>query len=171
MKGTRSALLALALALCLGPGRLWPQGLGPQTGARGTGPERAVLTKGTFALRGLPFFGPNAIPALGGEYSLGAAAIPVWFTRESLVFSERWKRTTIGAHPAFLLQPKEGQEAKGAVFALSLGAYSLFAQVPGDEAAGRLFVDALERRFAVFYANARNDSELSFPAFLDLGQP
>ncbi len=167
-------LLAIALALFASPGQLCPQGAvqaAPQAAsaaAAASGSGRAILTRGTFALRGLPFFAPNAIRALGGEYSLGSLSIAVWFTRDAVAFSERWRRTTIGAYTAYIQATREGQEAKGSLFALALGPYELFVQTPADDAAGRDFIVAFERRFAIFYANARDDSELSFPAFVDL---
>jgi hypothetical protein len=151
-----AAVLALALcAFALEPLRSLPA-------------DVAILSEGTLALRGLPFFAPNAIRALGGEYSLGPTRIQVWFTRDAVAFSEVWKRTPFAGYVAYVQTRKDTAAGKGALFALALGPYELFIQVPEDSSASRSFISAFERRFAVFYANAKDDSELSFPAFVDL---
>jgi hypothetical protein len=153
-------LTAAALALALAAFPLGPLASLPA--------DMAVLSEGTIALRGLPFFAPNAIRALGGEYSLGSARIQVWFTRDAVAFSEAWKRTPLAGYVAYVQARKDAAAAKGTLYALALGPYALFVQVPEDGADARSFIAAFERRFAVFYANAKDDSELSFPAFVDL---
>jgi hypothetical protein len=177
MLGTRrpwklGAAAALAAAAFLG------LGLPSAEAQAGSGP-RAVLAAGTFALRGLPFFSPNAIPCLKGEYALspgGATAppaaetgiipgerIPVWFTREPLIFGAEWKRSSLGGYAARSLSRPAGQ-----ALALVSERYVLVFEIPSDDAAFRSIALAIANRFAVFFANAPTDAELSFPAFVDL---
>jgi hypothetical protein len=84
-------------------------------------PALGVLVRGPDALRGLPFFSANAIPALRVEYILvPAGSVPidaagavspgrvdpiirVWCSREPLVLGPAWKPIALGARRALLL--------------------------------------------------------------------
>jgi hypothetical protein len=147
--------------------------------------KTAVLLRGTYPLRGLPFFGPNAIQSLYGEYHLGieardaaaaaraviedeekhkASRVAVWYTREPLVISaEDWKPTASSALRV-LAQP---DRPSGSVLFVKGGGYSLFFECNTDNAELRSFALALNRKFAVFFNNASSDAELSFPALVE----
>ncbi len=128
-------------------------------------PASARLLKGPTAVRGLPFFGQNAIAALSGEYAVGQRRVKVWSCRSPVFYSPAWKptQTDLGASTrAFLLARPEGP-----VLAFSAGSFTLFVELPADSPSLRRFSVALERRFAVFFVNAASDAELSFPAFVE----
>ena len=141
---------------------------------------RAILVKGTYAIRGLPFFPPNVIQALGGEYALGGypsgtagngsrpIRIPVWYTRERVFFGGPWKRTSVPAYTAYSLERGEGGKGGDFILALANGSYILFFAFPEDRPRYRELAAIVERRFAIFFANAKNDAELSFPAYVDI---
>ncbi|HTX71551.1 MAG TPA: hypothetical protein VMC79_01885 [Rectinemataceae bacterium] len=150
--------------------------------ARAT-PGRAILARGTYAFRGLPYFPPNAVPGLAGEYAFmpgAASAAPpgaasaqppgavlhlrVWYTRESLLFGDGWKRGSLGGYVGYELQP----EAGGVIFlALVATGHELFFEFPSDSPALRSFALALETKFSQFFAQSADDTELSFPAYVD----
>jgi hypothetical protein len=142
----------------------------------------AVLLKGTISARGLPFFAPNAIGVLYGEYLLGAAArdaasavaagegsamdkdrrVSVWYTRESVVLSSAWKPVSpADAGPRVLARPE------GPVLYLKGEGYALFLELRADTAEARSFAQALNRKFSVFFRNASSDAELSFPSVVE----
>jgi hypothetical protein len=137
--------------------------------------SRAILDRGTYAVKGLPFFSPNAIPCLMGEYLFPAPKadlrIPVWYTREPLVFGAEWARRDMPPYAARVLLRTEGGRQAGAVLSLATARYTLFLELPSDSAAFRDFAVALEQRFAVFFASAPSDAELSFPAYVDIRRP
>lgn len=172
-------ILSLALALSLaGPCGLAAQAAGSSgsggspaataaaaPGALGSLRSPARLLSGPAALRGLPFFAPNAIRVLRGEYDLGPFRVAVWYTREALVFGEAWKVQPSGrggAARAWLLE-----RAGGPVLAIVEQGYSLFVELPLDSASMRRFAWAWDEKFRVFFLNAPTDAELSFPAFVD----
>ena len=116
-------------------------------------------------MRGLPFFGPNAIPALSGLYDVDGRELRVWSCRETLWLSPEWKPLPSGldtVSKAFLLQ-----KGPGAILALVAKDYRLFVELPEDSAILRRFAASLDRRFLVFFQNAKSDAELSFPAYVD----
>jgi hypothetical protein len=159
-------LIALA-ALVLAGGALF--------GAGAAAPRRAVLLRGADAVKGLPFFPPNAIAALSGAYVPGlpaSGAAPgrpetaVWYSRELIVLSSAWKRADAGAvgfpdEAAYSL-------ARGSLTVLAIRApkYTLFFEL-SDESGGREFARAFDRKFRSFFDNAASDAELSFPAYVD----
>jgi hypothetical protein len=169
----RLALLALALALASAP-------VGAAGGASGAAPGRAVLLRGADAVKGLPFFAPNAIPSLAGLYALdaagsladasgsGAAAarVTVWYSREGIVFASDWKRLDPRAGGYYAESAYSLERGEGTVLALKSEGYALFFELSGDprEAA---FAKAFSSKFAVFFRNAASDAELSFPAYVD----
>ena len=137
--------------------------------------RRAILVRGAYAVKGLPFFPPNALPALTGIYgpdtgSAGPASradeISVWYTREALVLGGTWKRTDIGGSEAYLIERPQGP-----VIVLKSAGYYLFFELPAgtspDDKGRASFVRAFDRKFLVFFTNAATDAELSFPAYVD----
>ena len=157
--------------------------------AQGTAPRRAVLLRGADAVKGLPFFPPNAIAALTGAYvparpasaggparaggvaQSGGAEPPapetaVWFSREVIVLSTAWKRVDSGV--AGFPDESAYALARGSltVLALKSAKYTLFFEL-SDEGGGREFARAFDRKFRSFFDNAASDAELSFPAYVD----
>jgi hypothetical protein len=159
----------IALAACALVG--WAA-LAQGAAAQGTAPaRRAILLRGADAVKGLPFFPPNAIAALSGVYgpegtASGAPETRVWYSREALVLSSAWKRADLGAsglpdESAYALA-----RAGGSVLALRTAKYTLFFEL-GDDPGGRDFARAFDRKFRSFFDNAASDAELSFPAYVD----
>ena len=157
--------------------------LSPEAASAGTAPpRREILVRGADPVKGLPFFHPNALPALVGLYLPESAAagsspigdsaragsagpgegITVWYTSEVLVLEGAWKRTDMGGSEAYLLAGP-----RGPVIVLRLPSYYLFFELPSDDSDGRAFVRAFDRKFSAFFANAATPAELSFPAFVD----
>ncbi|MGO8692790.1 MAG: hypothetical protein ACLQMF_03865 [Rectinemataceae bacterium] len=148
-----------------------------------TEPGRAMLIRGPLVFHGLPFFAPNALPGLEGEYSLvsgtaepavqgssgGAPAervlqLRIWYTREPLYFGTDWIRGTMGRYAIYTSK----RDATGAVvIAFAADRYELLVELPSDDAELRRFAAALEDRFALFFADAATDADLSFPAYVD----
>jgi hypothetical protein len=156
--------------------------------AEASAPHRALLLQGADAVKGLPFFPPNAIAALSGVYSLdrpaspGAAAaspgdaaappaskagssVAVWYTRETLVFAPAWKRVDLGGLPGDVAYSLA--EGTGIVLALKAGTYVLFFELSSGDPSFAAFAKAFERKFQAFFENAASDAELSFPAYVD----
>ena len=139
-------------------------------------PRRAFLARGADAVKGLPFFPTNAIPALSGVYRLGGGPpggaapkdgeVSVWYTREPLILKSSWKRIEFAGFDAFALA-----RPRGNVLVLKGASYHLFFELPAgaatDDPGRRAFVKAFERKFSVFFENAASDTELSFPAYVD----
>ena len=148
-------------------------------------PPRAILARGPDPVRGLPFFSPNAIPALRAEYRFPSLAAPspaapaagpdespaapagpgltLWYSRSPLVFGPAWTRTALAERRAYLLPRGEGP-----VLALAGAGYTLFFELPEDGPAYRAFALRLDGRFSLYFESAPSDAELSFPAFVDL---
>jgi hypothetical protein len=127
---------------------------------------RALLSSGPDLLHGLPFFGPNAIAGLGGEYLVGAEAIPLWFTRVTLSYGGAWKEG--GGFPVVAGAREYSLTTSGrSVIAWKYARYSLIISFPSETAELRRFASALLLRFAFFFENAATDAELSFPATVE----
>jgi hypothetical protein len=174
------ALVVLALALV--------------SGTAVAAPRRAVLLRGADAVKGLPFFAPNAIAALSGLYALetpaatgasdsGAGAAPgqaapgptapgpaaqvaVWYSRESIVFAPAWKRVDSRGVAAYADAAYSLARGEGTVLALKSEGYTLFFEITGDPKATD-FARAFSGKFPIFFRNAASDAELSFPAYVD----
>ena len=147
-----------------------PAGASPASETR-----RAILVRGAFAVKGLPFFPPNALPALTGIYGPDTGStspasrqdeISVWYTPEALVLGGTWKRTDIGGPEAYLIERPQGP-----VIVLKSAGYYLFFELPAgtspDDKDRASFARAFDRKFLVFFTNAATDAELSFPAYVD----
>jgi len=150
---------------------------GPGTAqAVSTQARRAFLVRGPAPVKGLPFFAPNVLPGLAGEYSLveprvgeaGAAEFPVWYTRASIVLASTWKRAEAYGPGAFLLG-----RGPASVLLIRTSRCSLFFELPPSAAPDapdsrqRAFIGAFVKKFTVFFDNAATDAELSFPAYVD----
>jgi len=181
---TIAVLLALVLAAAVscvpgGAASTTGQAAAPEPLLGSLQPGRAVLVSGTTAVRGLPGFGRNALPALAGEYAYqpgGSAAgdiirIPVWFTREMLLFTETWAATPCAGLPvgtAALALPAGADGSS--LWALRTGGYTLFAMMPPDFAEPCRFSAVLAERMAFFQRYAERPEDSSFPAILDIGR-
>lgn len=134
--------------------------------------QRIFLVRGADAVRGLPFFPPNAIHALVGVYSIGGATsakateTKVWYTRESLVLGASWKRADFPGYDAFVLT-----RPQGSVLVVRTSAFHLFFEAPTGTSTSdpglRSFAKAFDRKFTVFFENVPTDAELSFPAYVE----
>ena len=154
----------LVLALCwAGPAALAGQVPVPAAPA-GAPASPARLLSGPVALRGLPFFSPNAIRALRGEYRLGSSMVILWSCRDTLVFGPSWK--ALPSEGSGRLAVRILARDQGSVLALAAPGYTLFFELPADSATFRRFALALESRFSIFFDSAPTDAELSFPAFV-----
>lgn len=165
-----SGLSAQAAARAAGTG-------GPAAGAAGPAslpgasprlelpPGRALLLRGPEPRKGLPFFSPNALPALVGEYEASTALIRVWSSRSPISFGSYWELIPVKLPDS--LRAYRLARAAGPVLALAGPSYALFFELPADTPSGRNFLIAFERRFAFFFEGAPTDAELSFPAYVD----
>jgi hypothetical protein len=169
MRRTRAFSVAVLVALAA----LAARGSAQDKAATDSSAQRAFLVRGAEPVKGLPFFAPNALPALSGAYSLRAdaprgAELPVWYTRASLVLGSSWKRAE-GFGPSALLLARP----QGRVLVLRAERYYLFFELPAqggtvrDEQGRQAFIRAFERKFGAFFDNAPTDAELSFPAYVD----
>ncbi len=174
MKPSRRASLAVLLLGVMAAGPFAPvsgaaEAPGPAAAAAAAfavaaPPGTAVLVEGPDRIRGLPFFAPNAIPALRGRYLLGSLPVLVWYTREILVFGKDWS-----PDPAWLAGKayqalKTSSAGEGFDLALRMQGWTLILKLPSADPVSRRFVAAFVDRFAFFQANAPSETELSFPA-------
>lgn len=135
----------------------------------------SLLKEGTVAVKGLPFFGANRIPALFGRYeSAEGYSVSVWAVNEALFFdSEKWTVETRGAMQIRscmtgeknrvwmvkkeILMRQESSSASDWYFA---------AEFSGDipDSYCTAFYGAFVARTEFFFSSARRYSDLSFPA-------
>ena len=169
---TRTALTAVLVLFALAA-----QGTAPAQAAKLSAPNarQAFLVRGADAVKGLPFFPPNAIAALAGAYRPDAgegraadrsAEIAVWYTNEALVLGSPWKRADFPGRDAFVLGRPQGP-----VIVLKGTSYYLLFELPAgaapDDPRHRAFIQAFDRKFQVLAGNAATQSDLSFPAYVD----
>lgn len=162
MRSRERLRFLLAVLVLLIPWRFAPESL-PTAAPKG----RALLLSGPEPRKGLPFFPPNVIPALYGEYLVDTGRIPVFSTREPLALSGSWHAVLGPGWPATGIRAYRLAREGGVVLLLRTAKYSLFLLLPPDLEAYRAFSLALERRFSFFFDNAADDAELSFPASVD----
>jgi len=159
----------LAVLFVLGAGFaaqiLGAQGAATPPGLAATAGQ-ALLVRGPERVAGLPFFSPNAISALRGEYLLGKDRLEFWFTREALVFSPPWKEDPALA-PALARGARSLRSPLGFVVAWSYPRYTLILAFPLESSFNKGFAEALSRRFGFFFDNAADDAGLSFPALVE----
>lgn len=180
-----AACLSCALSAAVGFAQAAPKGAAVSA--------RAVLERGSEAVKGLPNFGRNALPGIYGEYRLerkSAAESPigprvlVWMTDEALFVSAAdWSPARLAGRAAFVstnVRLSDGIRYRYELFdrpfsAAGQGAepsrWSVIVALPeaAEEAAveyGRflpLFLD----RLSFFLSNARRPTDASFPAVLE----
>ncbi|MBL8966712.1 MAG: hypothetical protein JNG85_06860 [Spirochaetaceae bacterium] len=163
----RARTLLLATALLAAAAGLSAQAAGSAAEAFAAGQPagRAVLLRGPEQRRGLPFFSPNALPALVGEYAAAGDRVRVWSTRAPIAFSAAWQVRRL-ALPAGL-EARLLERGEGPVLAFRAKGYTLFFEFGAQGAALERFALAFERRFSVFFERSATDAELSFPASVD----
>jgi hypothetical protein len=137
-------------------------------------PTTAVLLRGPISVKGIPVYTPNRIPAFLGEYSLGVSSgedprtLTVLFTRQRLYIPEQWTVRRCGALRLYAVPDYE-------TFALCYqderGFYLFFffpeAEEPGDWCD---FTDRFIERFLFLYNFVDIETDVPFPAFLQVGQ-
>lgn len=142
-------------------------------------PGGAVLVHGSTAVKGLPGFGQNALPALWGEYAYlpkdsasgDALHIPVWFTRERLLYPETWTVPACGTLPAGISALRAPAEADGSsLWILRADGYTILANMPSSLPEPCRFASVLTERFLFFQRYAERPEDASFPAILDIGR-
>lgn len=129
----------------------------------------ARLESGPEAVRGLPFFPPNAIVALAGRYSVGADAARVYSCRAEVFLGPEWSplppadASGLGAGLRCFVRGRDSAP----VLAIRAERYTLFVGLPRYAPEFLRFSFALAGKFSPFFSNAATDAELSFPAFID----
>ena len=135
-------------------------------------PTRAVLVRGTLAVRGVPHFPANALPALYGEYRWESLPIRVWVIRDELFITAEWTETSIRTPSGAVVKGHSMQavsgEAQVSVFALREPSYWIVAELPSGGRDPRPFLGVLAARLAYFASQAKAYSDLSLPAVLDI---
>jgi hypothetical protein len=112
LEAARILSLCLFAALAVAPCAAQSSGKASRTS------RRAVLVRGSEAVKGLPNFGRNALPGLYGEYRLeptakGAEALPerilVWMTQEALYLSPAdWRFSRVEGRAAWIAAERTG---------------------------------------------------------------
>jgi len=164
--GRAGVLVALFVCgLLAGGWRLGAQALPPlpATSLPTSAPQgTALLVRGPDRVRGIPFFSPNAIPALRGSYLIGTETVDLWFTRDPLVFGPDWSPAASWATGS------KGFAADGGAGVLDLAlpspTWTVIFRLPSSGATMHRFVAAFVERFGFFLDNARLDADISFPA-------
>jgi hypothetical protein len=130
---------------------------------------RAVLVSGPLPAAGIPWFPPNALPAITGRYRLGKETIGVFFTREILYFTPEWLANSyddLKVRERVMPLPGAGErmvaawrDEKGFIILLDF---------PRESDWKAAFIRIFRTRFSFFLQSIKSDDELSFPAILDL---
>lgn len=145
---------------------------------------KAILVRGSASVKGLPFLGQNAIPALTGVYALPAAdgkttfEVPVWYSAEPVLLPAGWVTIAFPGLPAghSVSGSPPGQPPSGlppeieTLLAVDAGSYRLFIGLPRGTEVSTRFVAVLSERFAWFRQHAMNPADISFPAVLEIGR-
>jgi hypothetical protein len=145
-------------------------------------PGRAVLVDGAAAVKGIPGFGLNALPAVSGLYAYSPKApssgpsahpagkpfmIPVWFTRIALVLPASWAAPAGAATiKGFSVMAAPAAADGSSLWALLASGYAILIELPPGLADAPRFVGAFAERFAFFYRYAERPEDVSFPAIL-----
>jgi hypothetical protein len=140
--------------------------IGSVTAAPSTanGENRAILVRGSIPITGIPYFPPNALPALEGEYRFRSATVQVFFTREILYFPVEWTKARYGEASVYEL--KAGERVVAAYRDPS-GFYLILDFPPNADWISRFFT-AFRSRFEFFRQSAKTDADLSFPAVVEV---
>jgi len=177
------AVLCLALAACV-PGLAGESGPSTVAAPVASEPARpevpqvppgtAVMTVGTIAVTGLPFYPDNSIPALYAEYLERASggdeewALSAWYARGALPEPEGWRapvcRAGGSAAPAGTLASPDGVT----LFVPGSG-YALFVTFPPGYPDPCRLAAVISERFAFFLRYAADQAAVSFPAVLEPG--
>lgn len=142
---------------------------GPEAAAQEQ-PISAVLLRGPISVKGIPVYTPNRIPAFRGEYSLGKdrGILEVLFTRQRLFISEKWVLRRCGALRLYAVPDYE-------TFALCYqderGFYLFFFFPEAEEPEyWCAFTDRFIERFLFLYNFVDIETDVPFPAVLQVGQ-
>ena len=126
--------------------------------------EFAVLLRGPFVVEGLDFLGPNTLSAFRGIYRLGEFLIEVSFIRTDLVSARNWPTIRCG-EAVFREIPDD--ELRG-VYLGEIDRYALFIRFPFSFERWCDFVDAYVDRFRRLMTMVKSDTEVPFPAIVEL---
>lgn len=145
-----SSLLLAALAAAT------PAGAQAQKGS-------ALLVKGPYLVRGIPFLDPNSLPAYRGEYQTQEGRLEVLFTRQPLVLPQEWKSQRCGKLRLVQVPWENGytvcyQDEKGFFLFFSFS----FAG-PGRCA----FIESFLQRFLYLLSFVQNEVDVPLPAVLE----
>jgi hypothetical protein len=131
------------------------------------GPLRAVLLRGPYPVKGIPFLPPNLLPAFQGDYALGEQQVSVLFSPEALVLPGEWKSLRCGP-----LKLAEVPVDTGRTVCLAEAGQEplfLFFSFAGQDADWCGFVTAFRERFLYLRSFLRSGDEVPFPAFVQPG--
>jgi len=150
---------------------------GPEAAAQEQ-PAGAVLLSGPIPVKGIPVYTPNRIPAFRGIYSLGGdqavdsgeqpRTLTVLFTRQRLFIPEQWVPRRCGALRLYAVSDYE-------TFALCYqderGFYLFFLFPEAEEPGGWCaFTDRFIERFSFLYNFVDSETDIPFPAILQVGR-
>jgi hypothetical protein len=142
-------------------------------------PAEAVLLSGPTAVKGIPVFTPNRIPAYRGEYSLegvqeasqgeaqeGARTVRVLYTRQDLLIPQTWNSRRCGVRSFYRISDYE-------TFTLCYRddqGFSLFFFFPEIEEPAYWcdFADPFVERFLFLSNFVDSEEDVPFPAILQL---
>jgi hypothetical protein len=166
--------------------------VGQAAGALGL---EAILQRGPNPVRSLPYFPPNALKGFRGEYRMsgqggegnaeaekaraGAPASPakpagtpadgrilVYFTREPLVLPSSWRPAGCPGQRLLRVPTEEGFAVCHAE--AGEGGYFLFFQFESEAFPWCPWIEAFLQRFRYLLPFAKDDSEIPFPAVLEM---
>jgi hypothetical protein len=135
--------------------------------AAGAQTKTAILERGPFPVKGIPFLPPNVLPAFLGDYSLGGKRISVLFSLEALVLPREWKSLLCGP-----LRLAEVPEDAGRTVCLVEGAEQPFFVFFSFESPGGdwcEFIKAFRARFLYLRGFQGGSADVPFPAILEIG--
>jgi len=121
-------------------------------------------------MKGIPVYTPNRIPAFRGEYSLeeDRGILEVLFTRQKLFIPEEWILRRCGA---LRLYAVPAYETFAVCYQDERGFFLFFlfpdTEEPGDWCA---FTDRFIERFLFLYNFVDTETDVPFPAILQVGQ-
>jgi len=163
-KAARTGILLLAIAVLATAVPAFAQ-----SSAAGS---RAILTRGTLAVRGVPHFPSNAIGALYGEYRWGESTVRVWVIKEELFLSKDWTeyplRSAGGTALRAFKKNADSGDAAPDVYALQGADYWTLLELPSSSGNPREFIPVFSSRLAYFAAHPSAASGLSLPAVLEI---